>query len=63
MNLIAIPENDIEWRQEAIKRIAELMAERDSLLGHVRRLEKSNQELGEENHRLKGTGIGWNANT
>ena len=31
-----------------------------SLRGHIRRLEKSNQELGEENNRLQGTKEGWN---
>lgn len=41
-------------------KIKELEQENANLRGHIRRLEKSNQELGEENHRLKGKGEGWN---
>jgi hypothetical protein len=40
--------------------ILRLQEEIESLRGHIRWLERSNQELGEENHRLKGDGIGWN---
>jgi hypothetical protein len=34
----------------------------ENMQGLIRRLEKSNQQLGEENHRLGGTGVGWNKN-
>ena len=40
--------------------MANLIKENSSLRGHVRRLEKSNQELALENFRLKGGSIGWN---
>ena len=42
--------------------IEDLKKQNESLWGLIRRLEKSNQELGEENHRLKGNGEGWNRN-
>jgi FtsZ-binding cell division protein ZapB len=45
-----------------IEEIAKLRIENENLRGHVRRLERSNQQLGEENHRLKGGGVGWNKN-
>lgn len=48
--------------EDAVKeRTEELEKELASAWGFVRRLEKSNQELGEENQRLKGIGSGWNA--
>jgi hypothetical protein len=40
----------------------QLIKENENLQGLVRRLEKSNQQLGEENHRLGGEGTGWNKN-
>lgn len=40
--------------------MASLIRENKSLRGHVRRLEKSNEELALENFRLKGGSIGWN---
>lgn len=42
-------------------RVAELEVLLANSQGFVRRLEKANQALGEENHRLKGEGTGWNA--
>lgn len=45
-----------------MQKAMDLKEENASLLGHVRRLEKSNQELGEELHRCKNPDgpKGWN---
>jgi hypothetical protein len=42
--------------------IRQLTEFNENLQGLIRRLEKSNQKLGEENHRLGGKGVGWNKN-
>lgn len=46
---------------ECFSEVEKLKKEISSLVGHVRRLEKSNQKLGDELHRLT-EGEGWNKN-
>ncbi len=61
--MITIPETLKLMSNEMLEEI--IMEKQDtieSLLGHIRRLERSNQELGEELHRLRADGIGWNKN-
>lgn len=54
---------DLEWLAAIDRdRIEELKRENEFLRELVRRLEKSNEKLGLENHRLKGEGKGWNKN-
>ena len=48
-------------RRELIETVKANVEIIESLSGHIRRLEKSNQELGEQLHRL-GPGEGWNKN-
>ena len=45
-----------------VAKIHELETINSNLRGHIRRLEKSNEDLGLENHKLKGRGQGWNQN-
>ena len=50
-----------DFRELLQKELDKKNQEIESLLGIIRRLEKSNQELGEQLHRL-GPGEGWNKN-
>lgn len=51
-----------QWIWQDDGTLNNLQKEVENLRGHIRRLEKANEQLGLENHKLKGRGQGWNQN-